>query len=672
MSDTARLSINTLRFLAADAVEQAASGHPGMPMGAAPMAYALWQEHLKHDPADPDWFDRDRFVLSAGHGSMLLYGLLHLAGYEDVSMDEIRNFRQFASRTPGHPEAHVTRGVEATTGPLGQGFGNGVGMALAERFLAARYNRPGHEIIDHCVYVICSDGDLMEGVASEAASLAGHLRLGKLICLYDDNEISIDGSTSLAFTEDVAARFEAYGWHVQSVDDGNDLAALDRAIRAAQDEADRPSLIRVRTHIGFGSPKQDTADAHGAPLGEEALIASKRTLDWPLAPRFHVPDEVRRHMSARERGAAARADWRRRFDAYRDAHPDAAAELERAIAGELPDDFDEALPSFAGDDKPMATRSASGKAINALAGRLPTLIGGSADLAGSNNTTIEDEPAQSVEVPGGRNIHFGVREHAMGAALNGMALHGGVLPYGGTFLIFSDYMRPSMRLAALTRLHTLYVLTHDSVGLGEDGPTHQPVEHLMSLRAIPGMTVLRPADANETVEAWRVAVRRAGPVVLALSRQKLPVLDPDEYPVAEGVARGAYTLWQPDGAEPAVVLIATGSEVELCLRAARRLADEYDVPARVVSMPSWELFAEQPSDYRAQVLPDDVPRVSVEAGVTLGWERWIGAEGLALGLDRFGVSAPGKQALEQLGFNEENVIEHALRIARQRAGQPAA
>jgi len=672
-AELAELSINTLRFLAADAVEQANSGHPGMPMGAAPMAYALWQRHLRHDPADPAWFDRDRFILSAGHGSMLLYGLLHLTGYEDTSIDEIRNFRQFGSRTPGHPEAHLTRGVEATTGPLGQGFGNGVGMAIAERFLAARYNRPGHTVVDHFTYAICSDGDLMEGVASEAASLAGHLGLGKLVYLYDDNSISIDGSTDLAFTEDVTGRFEAYGWQVLMVEDGNDVDAIDAAIREAKAETARPTLIRVRTHIGFGSPKQDSADAHGAPLGKEALEKSKENLDWPLAPRFLVPDEVRRHMGeAVERGRESRTDWQARFDAYREEHAELAAELETAIDGRLPHGWDADLPSVPGDAKPAATRASSGKAINALAPHLPTLIGGSADLAESNKTPIEGEAAQSAEEHGGRNIHFGVREHAMGAALNGMALHGGVVPYGGTFLIFSDYMRPSMRLAALTGLRVIYVLTHDSVGLGEDGPTHQPIEHLMALRAIPDLAVIRPADANETMEAWRVAVQRHRPTVLALSRQNLPAIDPDRHPVHEGARLGGYVLWQagadartagPDGHEldrPDVVLIGTGSEVDLCLRAARRLEQEHQVTARVVSMPCWEIFDEQPAAYRDAVLTD-APRVSVEAGVTFGWQRWVGPNGLSVGLDRFGVSAPGNVALQKLGFNEDNVMEHALR-----------
>jgi transketolase len=687
------LCINTIRTLAMDAVERAKSGHPGMPMGAAPMAYVLWTRFLRHNPADPAWPNRDRFVLSAGHGSMLLYALLHLTGY-DLSLDEIRKFRQWESKTPGHPEHGLTPGVEATTGPLGQGFGNGVGMAIAERFLAARFNRPGHELIDHFTYVLCSDGDLMEGVASEAASLAAHLGLGKLIALYDDNEISIDGSTDLAFTEDVEARFEAYGWHVEHVEDGNDLDAVDAAIREAQAEVDVPSLIAVRTHIGYGSPKQDSADAHGSPLGEEALIASKENLGWPLAPRFHIPGEVARHMGAAKQRDSADA-WRERLEAYREEESELAAELDRLIRGDLPNGWDAGLPVFGADAKPMATRAASGKAINALAPALPTLIGGSADLAPSNNTMIAGEPAQSRDEHGGRNFHFGVREHAMGAALNGMALHGGVIPYGGTFLIFSDYMRPSMRLAALTGLHVIYVLTHDSIGLGEDGPTHQPVEHLMSLRAIPDMTVIRPADANETIEAWRIAIGRGGPlasggkgpVVLALSRQNLPVLDAQAAPVHDGVARGAYVLREAgsgatgttvsspdpagvDDAAPSLVLIGTGSEVELCLRAAARLEAEHDVRVRVVSMPCWELFAEQDADYRDAVLPPDVPRVAVEAGVTFGWDRWVGPGGLIVGLDRFGASAPGKEALERLGFNEDNVVEHGLRAAR--AGHRAA
>ena len=687
MADLDELSINTLRFLAADAVEQANSGHPGMPMGAAAMAYVLWQRHLRHDPSDPRWLDRDRFVLSAGHGSMLLYGLLHLTGYE-LSIDQIRNFRQFGSLTPGHPEAHITPGVEATTGPLGQGVGNAVGMAIAERFLAARYNREGHELFDHFTYVICSDGDLMEGIASEAASLAGHLGLGKLIMLYDDNEISIDGSTELAFTEDVEMRFEAYGWHVEHVEDGNDIEAIDAAIREAQAETDMPSLIAVRTNIGYGSPKQDTAEAHGSPLGEEALLASKETLGWPLAPRFHIPQEVRVHMGAAKQRGASDA-WQEKLEAYRAIEPELAAELELLMKGKLPEGWDSELPTFGPDTKAMATRAASGKAINALAKKLPTLLGGSADLAPSNNTTIVGEPAQSRDEHGGRNFHFGVREHGMAAALNGMALHGGVIPYGGTFLIFSDYMRPSMRLAALTGLRVIYVLTHDSIGLGEDGPTHQPVEHLMSLRAIPDLTVIRPADANETIEAWRIAVQRGGvgpdgagsghsggpsaarvghpsvgrggPTALALSRQNLPILDAAK--ARDGVRRGAYVV-RDAGGDAQLVLIGTGSEVELCLRAAARLEKDHGIATRVVSMPSWELFAEQSADYRASVLPRDVPKVAVEAGVTLGWERWVGEDGLIVGLDRFGASAPGKVALEKLGFNEENVIEHGLRAVR--------
>ena len=687
MADLDLLSINTLRFLAADAVEQANSGHPGMPMGAAAMAYALWQRHLRHDPADPMWLDRDRFVLSAGHGSMLLYGLLHLTGY-DLPLEQIRNFRQFGSLTPGHPEAHITPGVEATTGPLGQGVGNAVGMAIAERSLAARYNRPGHTLFDHYTYVICSDGDLMEGIASEAASLAGHLGLGKLIMLYDDNEISIDGSTDLAFTEDVEMRFEAYGWHVEHIEDGNDVDAIDAAIQEAQAETEVPSLIAVRTHIGYGSPKQDSAESHGSPLGAEALRASKTNLGWPLEPTFHIPAEVRTHMGAAKQRGASDA-WHDRLEAYRADEPELAAELDALMKGELPKGWDADLPTFGADAKPMATRAASGAAINALAPKLPTLLGGSADLAPSNNTTIKGEPAQSRTNPGGRNFHFGVREHAMGAALNGMALHGGVLPYGGTFLIFSDYMRPSMRLAALTGLRVVYVLTHDSVGLGEDGPTHQPVEHLMALRAIPDLTVIRPADANETIEAWRVAltrgwtgasahggheaaksghaagysprgVARGGPTVLALSRQNLPILDAAR--ARDGVKRGAYVV--RDAATPALVLIGTGSEVELCLRAATRLEKEHDVATRVVSMPSWELFSEQDDAYRASVLPRDVPKMSVEAGVSLGWQRWVGSDGVVLGLDRFGASAPGKTALEKLGFNEDNVIEHGLRAVR--------
>ncbi len=666
MSDLDRRSINTIRFLAADAVEKADSGHPGMPMGAAAMAYALWQRHLKHDPRDPAWFDRDRFVLSAGHGSMLLYGLLHLTGY-DLPMEELKRFRQWGSRTPGHPEYGHTPGVEATTGPLGQGFGNGVGMAIAERFLAEKYNRPGHTIVDHFTYAIVSDGDLEEGVASEAASLAGHLGLGKMIYLYDDNHISIEGNTSLAFTEDVGRRFEAYGWHVEHVEDGNDVDAVDAAIARSRSVTDRPSLIRVRTHIGYGSPKQDTGSAHGEPLGAEALRAAKEKLGWPQEPTFLVPDDVREHMrTAVERGEAAKSEWRRRMDAYRAEFPDEAAELDRALNGQLAAGWDADLPVFPLGSKAMATRAASGKAMNALAKTVPTLIGGAADLGPSTKTSL-DGCGDFGDDRAGRNLHFGVREHAMGAAVNGMALHGGIIPYSGTFLVFSDYMRPSIRLAALSGLHSIFVFTHDSIGLGEDGPTHQPVEHVMSLRLIPDLTVVRPADPNEAVAAWAVAIRRKGPVALVLSRQGLPVLDPQASDIRTGVSRGAYVVSDPGEEVPDVVLIGTGSEVHLVVEAAARLREE-GVAARAVSMPSWELFAEQEQTYRDEVLVPGVPRLSVEAGRSLGWQRWVGDDGAIIGVDRFGASAPGPEVMEHLGFTVDHVVRRARALLEGRAG----
>ncbi len=662
--------INAIRALAMDAVEKARSGHPGMPMGAAPMAYVLWSRFLRHNPTDPAWPDRDRFVLSAGHGSMLLYALLHLCGY-DLPLSEIERFRQWESRTPGHPEHGYTPGVETTTGPLGQGFGNAVGMAMAENFLAARFNRPGHQVVGHRTFVIASDGDLMEGVASEAASLAGHLRLGRLIVLYDDNHISIEGNTSLAFSEDVGRRFEAYGWRVQHVEDGNDLEALQRALERAVSEPSAPALIRVRTHIAYGSPnKQDSAEAHGSPLGADEVRLTKERLGWPVDPPFLVPDEVRRHMGAAlERGRRLQAEWEERRQAYRRAHPEAAADWERALAGELPEGWDRELPAHDPKAGPMATRKASGAALNAVARRLPTLLGGSADLAPSTNTLLKGEKDLSADNPGGRNLRFGVREHAMGASLNGMALHGGVRPYGATFLIFSDYMRPSIRLAALMRLPVIYVFTHDSVGLGEDGPTHQPVEQLAALRAIPNLTVIRPADANETSEAWRAALlARGGPVALVLTRQDLPVFDRSAMGPASGLSRGGYVLADPPG-PPALILIASGSEVAVAL-AARDLLAQRGVAARVVSLPSWEIFSRQPADYRDQVLPPSIEaRVSVEAASTFGWERWVGARGASVGIERFGASAPGKEVLEKLGITAEKVAERALALARALAGR---
>jgi transketolase len=652
------LCINTLRTLAMDAVERASSGHPGAPMGAAPMAFALWTKFLKHDPADSQWIDRDRFILSAGHASMLLYSLLHLTGY-DLSLDELKAFRQLDSATPGHPEYHAVPGADTTTGPLGQGFSNAVGMAMAERFLAERFNRPEFEVIDHYTYVICSDGDLMEGMSSEAASLAGHLRLGKIVCLYDSNGISIDGSTELAFTEDVAARFRAYGWHVDQVDDGNDVAGIERAIAAARRD-ERPSLVTVRTHIGYGAPsKQDTAAAHGAPLGAEEVAGAKEALGWPYEEEFYIPDEVRDfYRASAARGGEARRRWKTLLEAYGRGFASEAAEFARVLKGTLPDGWDADLPAFTPRDGKIPTRKASGKALNALAARIPELVGGSADLQESNNTAIEDG---DIFRPGraGRYIHFGVREHAMGAAVNGMVLHGGVRPFGATFLIFSDYMRPTIRLAALMEIPSIFIFTHDSIGLGEDGPTHQPVEQLPSLRAIPNLIVLRPADANETVGAWKVALTREhGPAVLCLSRQGLPVLErPDDHPPP--VERGAYVVRDSDG-DPDIVLLATGSEVHVAVAAAEMLHGR-GLGARVVSMPSWELFERQSEDYRDEVIPRSARlRVAVEAASPFGWHRWVGPDGVIIGLDRFGSSGSGDAVMEKFGFTPDAVAARVL------------
>jgi transketolase len=651
------MSVNAIRALVMDAVEAAGSGHPGAPMGLAPAALVLWTRHLKHDPSSPDWPDRDRFVLSAGHASMLLYALLHLSGY-DLPMEEIRRFRQWGSRTPGHPERGLTPGVETTTGPLGQGLATAVGMAMAEAILAARYNRDDLVVVDHRTWVIASDGDLMEGISHEAASLAGHLRLAKLIVCYDANGISIDGPTSLAFTEDVPARFRAYGWRVESLEDGEDLKAVDAALERCR-ASDRPSLLVLRTHIASGAPtKQDTAAAHGAPLGAEEVRGAKERMGWPLEPPFFVPEEVRRYLrQVRTRGARARRSWEARFRRYRAAYPEAAAELRDALAGRLPAGWDADLPGFAPTTAPIATRQASARTLEVLARRLPALVGGSADLTESTGTRIDGAPF----APGraGRFVHFGVREHAMGAALNGMALHGGLIPYGGTFLVFSDYMRPAIRLAALMEAPTIFVFTHDSIGLGEDGPTHQPVEHLASLRAIPGLVVLRPADANETVGAWRLAVgRRQGPTALVLSRQALPVL-----PGTAGapVERGAYVLRGPS--TPAVCLVATGSEVAIALEAAELLEAE-GTSARVVSMPSAELFEAQPSSYRERVLPRTLRTVAIEAASPLGWERYATA---VVGLDRFGASAPGSIVMRELGFHAGTVAARARALLAPRA-----
>jgi transketolase len=622
------------------------------------MAYVLYDRIMRYNPRNPGWFDRDRFILSAGHGCAVQYALLHLTGY-DLPLAELKRFRQFGSLTPGHPEYGETPGIEVTTGPLGQGFANGVGMAIAERFLAARYNRPGFPIVDHRTYAIVSDGDLMEGISHEAASLAGHLGLNKMVYLYDDNNVSIDGSTDITFTEDVGKRFEAYGWRVEHIDDGNDLEAIEGTIREAQGESGRPTLIIVRTHIGYGSPKQDTSAAHGEPLGPEAARKTKENLGWPLEPPFFIPDEALAHFrGAVSRGEEHEAHWKKMFEEYRREYPDLAVEFERFMRGELPSGWDANLPKFKAADGAMATRDASGKVMNALAGPLPTFLGGSADLAASTKTDLKGAGDFSRDNPGGRNIRFGVREHAMGSAANGMARHGGVIPYTGTFLVFSDYMRPAVRLAAVMKAHVVFVFTHDSIGLGEDGPTHQPIGHLLSLRAIPGLVVLRPADANETVAAWRVAIARRGPVAMALTRQKLPTLDYEKYPVFDGVSKGAYVLSEAGGKRPDIVLIATGSEVQHIVAAREKLAAE-GIHARAVSMPSGELFDEQSRGYREEVLPPGIPRLAVEAASPIGWYKYIGERGDVIGINRFGASAPGDEVMRRFGFTAEHVVERA-------------
>jgi len=671
-----QLCINTIRFLSVDAIQQADSGHPGMPLGAAPMAYVLWTRLLKHHPHNPDWFDRDRFVLSAGHGSMLLYSLLHLSGYA-LSLDDIKQFRQWGSKAPGHPERGHTPGVETTTGPLGQGLANAVGMAIAEAQLAARYNRPGFEVIDHATYVIAGDGDLMEGVAAEAASLAGHLKLGKLICLYDDNRVTLAAGTDISFSEDRARRFEACGWHTVSVAAGNDLAAIDAALQAARAETTRPSLILVRTHIGYGSPnKHDSFAAHGSPLGADEVRLTRQNLGWPTEPPFLIPEPALAHFrQALARGERDEAAWNERMAAYAQAFPELAGELQRSLRGELPPDWDADMPVFPADAKGLATRVASGQVMNAIAPRLPALTGGSADLDPSTHTALDgfgdfhppadpDDDTQGSDrggwSPAGRNLHFGVREHAMGAIVNGLAAHGAMIPYGSTFLIFSDYMRPPLRLAALMGLHVVHVFTHDSIALGEDGPTHQPVEQLAALRAMPNLTVIRPGDANETAAAWRIAIEtRDHPVALVLSRQKLPTLDRDRYASADGLCRGAYVLSDAADGKPELILIASGSEVGLIIAAAQHLRDE-GIAVRLVSMPSWELFEAQSQVYRESVLPPSIPaRLAVEAGVSQGWHRYVGDRGELLCVDRFGASAPGSELLRQYGFTVENVCQRA-------------
>ena len=675
----AELSINTIRFLAVDAIQGAKSGHPGLPMGGAAMAYTLWTRHLKHNPANPKWVDRDRFVLSAGHGSMLLYALLHLTGY-DVSLDDIRAFRSWESKTPGHPEFGATPGVEVTTGPLGQGIGDAVGMAMAEAHLAAVYNRPDAAIVDHYTYVIAGDGDLMEGISYEACSLAGHLKLGKLIILYDDNLISLAGETRLSFTEDVRTRFESCGWHVQRVQDGNDIDALDRAISAAKEAVTLPSLIAVRTVIGYGSPaKQGTASCHGSPLGGDEVAATRQNLCWP-EETFVVPKEVSAHMrGVLERGKQQEAAWNTAFECYRQADPATAAQFERVQQGFLPPNWEASLPAFSGDMKPVSTRKASETVLQALAPVIPELMGGSADLNPSTLTWLKgfgdfQAPGTgSKETQGavgdawgyeGRNIHFGVREHAMTAIASGLALHGGILPFVGTFFVFTDYMRPSIRLAALMGAHVIYVLSHDSVGVGEDGPTHQPVEHLMSLRAMPGLTVIRPSDATETVKAWSSALLNThGPTALVFSRQDIPVIDRSRYAPADGLHRGGYTLWESLEGTPEIILIGTGSELQIALEAGKILSETDGISVRVVSLPSWELFDGQPEEYREEVLPSSVKaRVAVEAGIRLGWEHYVGLEGAVIGMDGFGASAPGPVLYEKFGLTARHVTEAARNL----------
>ena len=688
MSDQATLEgrcINTIRFLAADAIQKANSGHPGMPMGAAAMAFVLWQRHLKHNPAHPGWVDRDRFVLSGGHGSMLLYALLHLTGY-DLPLSELESFRQWGSRTAGHPESHLTPGVEVITGPLGQGMSNAVGLAVAEAHLAARYNRPGHTIVDHFTYVIASDGDLMEGVVAEASSLAGHLGLGKLIVLFDDNLISLAGSTNLTFTEDVGKRFESYGWHVQHVPDGNDLAAIDAALSVAKDETSRPSLVAVRTIIGYGAPhKQGTYNTHGSPLGAEELRAAKEKLGWPLEPAFFIPGDVSKHFrKALAEGEAQEAEWEAAFSAYKESYPDEADEFMRRMSGGLPAGWDAAMPTFQADQKGIATRKALEAVIQVLAPTVPELMGGSADLNPSTLSWLKgfgdfQYPANAPkelqgEVGGewgykGRNVHFGVREHAMGAITTGMALHGGFIPYTATFLIFSDYMRPPMRLAAMAKTRVVYIFTHDSIGLGEDGPTHQPIEQLMNLRAVPNLTVIRPADAAETVEAWRMALLKLdGPTALVFTRQGVPVLDRTECAPAEDLQRGGYILWESENSAPEAILIGTGSETHIALEAGKQLAAE-GVGVRVVALPSWELFDQQPAQYRETVLPPDITaRVAVEAGITLGWEHYVGLEGAIIGMKSFGASAPAQVLYEKFGITVEAVVQTAKGLLQRKQG----
>jgi transketolase len=656
-ADLQTRAINTIRFLSADGVQQANSGHPGLPMGAASMAYTIWTRHLKFDPANPEWINRDRFILSGGHGSMLLYSLLYLTGF-DLSLDELKHFRQWGSKTPGHPEYGLTAGVETTTGPLGQGFSNGVGMAIAEAHLAAEFNRPGHTVIDHYIYAIVTDGDLMEGVASEAASLAGHLKLGKLIYLYDDNHISIEGSTDIAFTEDRGKRFEAYGWHVQKVEDGNDVEAIDAAIQQAKKDP-RPSIIMVHTQIGYGLPtRAGTSKAHGEPPGDEELNGAKTKLGWPLEPRFYVPDDVLAFFrKSVDCGVQWEAEYKARFDAYRQAFPELAAELERRMSGRLPQNWDQGLPEFPADAKGIATRSASQKILQVLGNHIPELMGGSADLSPSTNTVLANSPDFQPATPEGRNMHYGVREHGMGAVVNGMAYHKGLIPYGATFLVFSDYMRPAVRVSAISHLHSIWVFTHDSIGLGEDGPTHQPVEHLASLRVIPNLVVIRPGDANETREAWKVAIEnKHGPTALLLTRQAITTQDRAIMAPAAGLKKGAYVLTDLGNGKPQVILMASGSELPFIVEAGYRLAEE-GINVRLVSFPSWELFEQQSDAYKNEVLLPEVKlRLAVEAGIMQGWEKYVGAQGQTIGMTGYGASAPYKTLYEHYGFTSANVV----------------
>jgi transketolase len=671
--------IDTLRFLSVDMVQKADSGHPGLPLDAAPMAYVLWTRFLKHHPANPQWADRDRFVLSAGHGSALLYSLLHVTGY-GLTIDDLQQFRQWGSKTPGHPERGHTDGVEITTGPLGQGLANAVGMAIAEAQLAGTYNREGHKVIDHRTWAIVSDGDLMEGVAAEAASLAGHLKLGKLVCLYDDNEVSLSAGTGITFTEDRARRFEAYGWQTLTVADGNDVGAIDRALQSAVADQMRPTLILVRTHLGYGSPKQDSFKAHGSPLGDKDVKATKDKLGWPESPDFYVPDDAsRKFLEAQTAGEKAEGEWKLRMRAYAQAFPEPSRELEARLRGELPPAWDADMPSFPADAKGLSTRVAGKQILAAIGRKLPALVGGSADLDPSTFTNLVGlgdfgpapaEDAKTIEGAdqggtsrAGRNLHFGVREHAMGAIVNGLAAHGGFIPYGSTFLIFSDYMRPAIRLAALQKLHALHVFTHDSIALGEDGPTHQPIEQLASLRAIPGLTVIRPADANETAVAWRVAVTSKNrPVLLVLTRQDVPTLDRGKHPSANGLAQGGYVIGGAEYDKPDLILVASGSEVSLITSAAETLGQD-GIKVRCVSMPSWDLFDAQPDSYRESVLPRSVTRrLAVEAGSPMGWERYVGQAGDVVAIDHFGASAPAKVLLKEFGFSADNVVARARKL----------